>query len=471
MNTYSITAYSDQIQRIKKKLVEAKDADKNYVVFGADQHKYLLSNPATVEKMSEIEHKYSIELPDCYKSFVLHVGNGGIGWQNSSAGPFFGIYPLGENMNELIDVDTEKYLKNNCVIHPKMTDEFWESLSHKINGDETRSDEEYDQERGHLWAGILPLGSQGCSYLHGIVLNGPYKGRVVNLDIDGQKPTFAFEGNFLDWYERWLDEVISGGLIGDGSGWFGYQMGGAEEELLAMFTSSTDVLEKGDCLNGLLNKKKLKDQTLNDIERLIEANPAYKNKLIQILCKSDYELAKPHLTELLKTDLLAVFQFIYWYAKDRASEWLSVMEAHAFRIEDGETFRFFTYLLKETKTGYGNLIVPFASHPIADIRVQSFYTLGQLKNKKDYIEIFIEGLKDQSNQVIHSSLQALAGLKDKRLLPFYKDLAEKFPIEKDYILANLNHRLAEYGLTNKTILDQPANTTIRQIKHFFGGRD
>lgn len=451
MNT--IATYSDQIRRIKKKLLEAKDADKNCIVFGADQHKYQLNKPVTAEKITEIENKYSIELPDCYKSFVLNVGNGGVGWQDSSAGPFFGIYPLGENMNELIDVDTEKHLKNSCVIHPKMTDEFWETLSQKINGDETLTDEEYDQERGNLWAGILPIGSQGCSYLHGVVLNGPYRGRVVNLDVDGQKPNFAFEKNFLDWYERWLDEVISGELIDGGTGWFGYQMGGTEEELLAMFTSSTDFAEKDDCLNGLLNKKKLKDQTLNHLERLIDASPAYKNKLIQTICKSDYDRAKPHLTELLKTDLLAVFQFIYWYAKNRAGEWLKVIESYFFKIEDEETFRFFTYLLKETKTDYGNLIAPFASHPIADIRVQSFYTLGQLKNKKDYIEIFIEGLRDQSNRVIHSSLQALSGLKDKRLLACYKDLAEKFPIEQDYILANLNHRLAEYGLTNKTILN------------------
>lgn len=455
MSTDPFTTYSDQIQRIKKKLPEAKDADKKRIVFGADGHRYRLNKPVTIKKLTAFENKYSIELPDCYKSFVLHVGNGGIGWLNSSAGPFFGIYPLGENINELIDADTEKYLKNSCVIHPKMTDEFWEVLSQKISGKETISDEEYEEERGNLWAGILPLGSQGCCYIHGLVLNGPYKGRVVNLDVDGRKPSFAFEKNFLDWYERWLDEVISGELMDDSAGWFGYQIGGTEEELLSRFISSIDFQEKEDCLNGLLNKRKLKDQTLNDIERLIDANPAHQNKLIQIICKSDYDLAKPHLTELLKTDLLACFHFIYWYARDRAMEWLKAIETHAFRIEDEETFRFFTYLLKETETDYGNLIAPFASHPIAEIRVQSFYTLGQLENKTDYIEIFIEGLRDQSNRVIHSALQALSELKDKRLLASYKDLAEKFPVEKDYILANLNYRLAEYGLTTKTILNQP----------------
>lgn len=465
MSTYPITTYNDQIQRIKKKLLKAKDADKKRIVFGAYEHEYRLNKPITVKKLTAFENKYSIELPDCYKSFVLDVGNGGVGWQGSSAGPCYGIYSLGENINELIDVDIEKYLKNSCVIHPKMTDEFWKRLSQRTNGNEEISDEEYDEERGNLWAGILPLGSQGCGYLHGLVLNGPHKGRVVNLEAEGQKPKFAFEKNFLDWYERWLDEVISGELMDDSAGWFGYQIGGTEEELLSRFISSIDFEEKEDCLNGLLNKKRLKDQTLNHLERLIDASPEYQNKLIQIICKSDYDLAKPHLTELLKTDLLAGFQFIYWYASNRAMEWLKAIETHAFRIEDEDTFRFFTYLLKETEIDYGKLIAPFASHPIAEVRVQSLYTLGQLENKKDYIEIFIEGLRDQSNRVIRSSLQALSDLKDRRLLACYKDLAEKFPTEQDYILANLNHRLEQYGLTSKTILNYNANTDIGKTEH------
>ncbi len=56
--------------------------------------------------------------------------------------------------------------------------------------------------------------------------------------------------------------------------------------------------------------------------------------------------------------------------------------------------------------------------------------------------------------MVHSTLQALSGVKDKKLLNHYKQIAERFPIEQDYILANLNHRLADYGLTNKTILNQ-----------------
>lgn len=455
-----MTYYTDQIQRIKDKLLEAKKADKNLKVFGADRHKYIINKPTTLKSVMEFETKYSITLPDCYKAFVLEFGNGGIGWQNSAAGPFFGIYALGENINELIYENIEKHLKNECIIVPKMTDDFWKSLTKNIDENDEISDEEYEIELGKLWAGILPIGSQGCTYLHGIVLNGQFKGRVVNLDMDRQKPQFAYEVNFLDWYERWLDEVISGDLIKDTPSWFGYCKGGTEEELLASFIDSKNIDEKSDNLNGLLNKNHLSSQTVNQIENLIVNNFEPQKTLIQLLCKSSYEKAKPHLIDLIKTDLCAVFQFIYWYAKNKSHEWTNIIEENIQRIDDEETFRFCTYLLKETNSDIGKLIEPFTKNINENIRVQAFYTLGQLKNKKDYLECFIEGLKDNSNWVVHSTLQALSNVIDDRLLQHYRQIAEKFPTEQDYILVNLNHRLAEYGLTNQTILNKNTDTSI-----------
>lgn len=98
--------------------------------------------------MNKTEEQYAIELPDCYKAFVLNVGNGGIGWQNAAAGPFFGIYPLGEHMDELIDGNAAKYLKNDCMVVPEMTNEFWESLTFPIENNKEISDEDYETALG-----------------------------------------------------------------------------------------------------------------------------------------------------------------------------------------------------------------------------------------------------------------------------------------------------------------------------------
>ncbi|MFD2099971.1 SMI1/KNR4 family protein [Flagellimonas iocasae] len=216
------TPYSQQIEQIKKKLLEAKAIDKDCLVFGASAHKYELHPPATITQVEYFETKYGIRLPKCYRAFVLHVGNGGESYQNSGAGPYYGIYMLGDHLDALVDGDPKVFLKNNCQLKPNMTAKEWEELT-KILENDTISDEDYYLEFSKIHGGILPLGSQGCTYLYGLILNGPFEGKVVNLEMSGEYvPLFTSDRNFLDWYERWLDEIISGKLIKKSPSWFGY---------------------------------------------------------------------------------------------------------------------------------------------------------------------------------------------------------------------------------------------------------
>jgi hypothetical protein len=279
-----------------------------------------------------------------------------------------------------------------------------------------------------------------------------HKGRVVNIDIDEQRPKFAFELNFLDWYERWLDEVISGDLIVNTPSWFGYKIGGSEKEILKLYFSTSDNETKMDCLEGLLNKQKLESETIQIIEEQCKISSIDQNKAaLQILTKFDYERAKSYLIEFSEESLLDVFQLIFWYAKDKSSDWLAIIESNIRKINNEETFRFCSYLLKEMNIDYGHLIIPFTSHDNDNIRVSAYYSLGQLKNKSEYLETFIIGLNDKANRVIHIVLQALEGINDKRLLKHYQNIAERFPKEQDYVLVNLNHRLKSLGLTATTI--------------------
>jgi prolyl-tRNA editing enzyme YbaK/EbsC (Cys-tRNA(Pro) deacylase) len=220
-----MSEFKEQIQRIKGKLLDAKKTDTKLKVFGAEKHKYKIGKPITQNEVLQFEHKYTIELPACYKTFVLNVGNGGISYADAGVGPYYGIYPFGTKVNEFIYDYPEKYLKNECVIYPKMTDEFWKSLTKNIDENEIMSNEEFDKETGKIFGGILPLGTQGCTYFHGLVLTGKYKGRVVNLDLERQKPYFSFDKNFLDWYERWLDLILSGELLKNVPTTFGYEEG------------------------------------------------------------------------------------------------------------------------------------------------------------------------------------------------------------------------------------------------------
>lgn len=440
-----------QIERIKKKLILAKDIDKDFKVFGAESHQYILGKTISNDVILKFENDFNVSLPESYKAFLMHIGNGGISYENSAAGPCYGIFPFGENVDEFVYSNPEKYLKEGCILYPGLSDEFWKELTKKIEEDDDISNEDFETELGKIYSGILPISSQGCTYYYGLVLSGEYKGRIVNVDLDRQKPFFAFESNFLDWYERWLDEIASESGA-EQTDLFHYTLGGAVIHVLNVFTASKDEETKLECLKGILRKQKIDSQTLDVLEKEYKSSKGeIREKLLQILVKFDYDRAYPYLVDFVKEDILSVFQFVFWYAKDKSSDWLEFIKQNTERINDEETFQFCTYLLQEMNLDYGDVILPFALNENNEIRRQLYYSLGQLENKRDYIDTFIMGLNDDSNWVIHSALQALDGVGDDKLLIHYKRIAERFPKEQDYILVNLNHRLKPFGLTNKTI--------------------
>ncbi|MFB9079946.1 SMI1/KNR4 family protein [Flavobacterium procerum] len=438
-----------QIERIKTKLYLAQEKDQDFEVFAADSHEYVVGQVVENNDILKFEKDYEISLPECYKAFLLNVGNGGKTSEKSAAGPGYGIFTLGKNIAEFVYSNPKKFLKQDCRIHPKMSDDFWKELNKKI--DENISDEEFEYELGKIFSGILPIGTEGCTYYYGLVLNGEFKGRVVNIDIDRRKPYFAFETNFLDWYERWLDEITEG-TEGFDADLFNYTLGGAVSHILDVYAVVNDKETKLECLTAILRKKNIDSKILNIFEKEYHSNEnGIQKKSLQILAKFDYNRAFPYLADFAKKDLLTVFQFVFWYAKNRSLDWLEFVKTNIEKVNDEETFRFCTYLLKEMKIDYGDIIVPFAAKKDENIRRQTYYSLGLLENKSKYIDAFIIGLNDDSNKVVHSVLQALDGVDDDKLLVHYKSIAEKFPTEQDYILINLNHRLKAFGLTNETI--------------------
>lgn len=441
----------DQIERIRYKLTLAKNTDKKYEVFGAGDHKYILGETVKEAQILKFEKDYDLELPEDYKAFLLYIGNGGVSYANSAAGPSYGIYPLGKNVSEFIYENARAYLKENCKIYPKMPNKFWDSLIQKIENDDI-SDEEFDIELGKIFSGILPLGSQGCTYYHALVLNGEFKGRVVNIDIDRQKPSFAFELNFLDWYERWLDEIIPEKLKLNMPDFFRFSLGGLSSYILEVYFLTNENETKIECLKSLLKKQNLDSKTIDVLEEQYKLSVGEIQRLIlQILTKFDYEKAHSYLIDLSRENLLEVFQFVFWYAKHKSPEWLTIIEVNAEKINNEETFRFCTYLLEQMNIDYSYFIIPFTLNKSENIRVSAYYSLGQLSNKIDYLDNFIVGLSDNSNTVIHSALQALNGIVDRKLLVHYKIIAEKFTKEQNYILSNLNYNLELFGLSTTTI--------------------
>ena len=441
----------EQLIRIQQKLAQAKAADKNLEVFGADAHQYHLNPPVSEAEVLAFEKKYGVQLPECYRAFMLTIGDAKAKKSDFIAGPYYGLYAFGTSVDSLLYEKIETYLKAPCNLSPDMTQEEWETLSDPLlfsEEEEEDDDDKYFAERAKVFGGLLPLGSQGCTYEHALVLNGKYAGRVVNVDLDLAQPKFAFETNFLDWYERYLDEVISGQLIDDRPTWFGYHRGEPAEVLLNEYEHTTDRKTQTDCLEGVYHKKPpLEPALLYKIEKLIALNNDDRDFLIEILSQSSYERAKPDLQDLVNKDPKKVFQFVWWYAKDHCADWVPVIKEFLPTITDERTFDFATYLLTEGDDNFEEVILPFTDNENPQIRSTAYYTLGKSKKKEQYLDTFIKGLQETDTGVLCTVMQALSGVEEQRLLPYYKAIAKRFPEERDYILSNLEYRLASFGLS------------------------
>ena len=441
----------EQLIRIQQKLAQAKAADKNLEVFGADAHQYHLNPPVSEAEVLAFEKKYGVQLPECYRAFMLTIGDAKAKKSDFIAGPYFGLYAFGTSLDSLLYEKIETYLKAPCNLSPDMTQEEWETLSDPLlssEEEEEEDDDKYFAERAKVFGGLLPLGSQGCTYEHALVLNGKYAGRVVNIDLELAQPKFAFEANFLDWYERYLDEVISGQLLDDRPTWFGYHRGEPAEVLLNEYEHTTDRKTQTDCLEGVYHKKlPLEPALLDKIEKLITLNNEDRDFLIEILSQSSYERAKPYLQDLVPEKPNKVFRYIWWYAQDHCADWVPVVKELLPSITDEEAFDFATYLLREGDDNFEEVILPFTDDANPQIRRTAYYTLGKSKKREQYLDTFIKGLQESDSKVLNKVILALSKVKDKRLLPYYKQIAKRFSKDENYILSNLEPRLAYFGLT------------------------
>ena len=441
----------EQLQRIQQKLAQAKAADKDLEVFGASSHKYHLNPPVSEAEVLAFEQKYGIQLPECYRAFMLTIGDAKAKKSDFIAGPYFGLYAFGTCVDELLYEKIETYLKAPCNLSPDMTREEWDALTDPLlpsEEEEEEDDDKYFAERAKVFGGLLPLGSQGCTYEHALVLNGKYAGRVVNVDLDLAQPKFAFETNFLDWYERYLDEVISGQLIDDRPTWFGYHRGEPAEVLLNEYEHTTNRKTQTDCLDGVYHKRPpLSEKVLDRIEALISLNNEDRDFLIEILSQSSYERAKPYFQTLVTEKPKKVFQFVWWYAQDHCADWVPAVKELLPTITDEEMFNFATYLLTEATDNFEEDILPFTNNVNPRIRLTAYYTLGKSQKKEQYLDTFIKGLQETDNDVLRTVIQAISGVKDERLLPYYKQIAKRFSKDEDYILSNLKRALEPFGLT------------------------
>jgi hypothetical protein len=172
-----------------------------------------LDPPLPEHEVASLEARLGVTLPEEYRGFITGVGNGG-------AGPAYGLFTLGHALRAS-KLDEHPGLLGTPFPHleaynPDTDPEviaFWD----RADRGEVSEEEEDEQVRRQA-AGTLALCDEGCGYLHLLVVTGPARGTLW-MDSRGADAGFIPLGaTFLQWYERWIDDVLAGGR---GTWWFG----------------------------------------------------------------------------------------------------------------------------------------------------------------------------------------------------------------------------------------------------------
>jgi len=189
------------------KLEQVRLADPARKAFGAATHRYLVGPPLTEREIAVFEKAHGVSLPGCFRAFLTLVGNGGASGHRYAAGPDHGIYPL-DCDDRVIRLESLRYP---CQIAPNtsLDGEAWAAMW-KLSRDAGPICREEDERQDRIYGGILEIGTQGCSSVNAIIVRGERAGRVVGMDWENRgRPYFYGPPNFLDWYEGWLDRILS----------------------------------------------------------------------------------------------------------------------------------------------------------------------------------------------------------------------------------------------------------------------
>lgn len=173
-------AILDDLHRLKK-------SNRSRRIFGAATHRLILHPPLLDDDILAFEARHDIRLPDDYRGFLLHVGNGG-------AGPAHGLFKLGEmdegHATKSWD-ETDGFV--GMLSKPFPHTNAWNDLTGQPEIDDNRAnDEAYEDafaEKMDAWEeaqyrhcrqvnGAIPICHEGCAIRLWLVVTGPERGHI-----------------------------------------------------------------------------------------------------------------------------------------------------------------------------------------------------------------------------------------------------------------------------------------------------
>jgi hypothetical protein len=187
-------------------------------IFGANYHQFLLNPPLAEADVLAFERLHKVFLPADYRHFLTTIGDGG-------AGPYYGIFPLGE-------MDNDRSLKAwqeqddliGVISEPFSLETEWNDLTGMpstklLEADGAEYERQLDEFEKRYWSsslmhGAVPICHEGCALRIWLVLTGLQAGRLWHdgrSELTGVKPLRLADGShatFSLWYSEWLEQAL-----------------------------------------------------------------------------------------------------------------------------------------------------------------------------------------------------------------------------------------------------------------------
>ncbi|GAB4054366.1 hypothetical protein [Catellatospora paridis] len=241
----------DRFGRIAAKLAAARATPELSRAFGVAAHKLVLRPPLPEAAVADFEDRHEVTLPSAYRSFITELGDGG-------AGPGTGLNRLADMCGTTCTRPGHLAQASPYLPGPRYVDD-WEQ----------RHEDPPGPDRDFL-RGTLKVTGHGCSLVTRLVVTGPARGRLINLDCDGPVGPYVVEdADFLAWYERWLDEVVAG----YDTGWFGERLPLEEPDLLAVLADDLSPERRRRAGRSLLDLPAVSEVALTAIGQAVAMDP------------------------------------------------------------------------------------------------------------------------------------------------------------------------------------------------------
>ena len=381
------------VSKLRGQLKRAGEKDPEWTRFGAYEHKYQLNPPASAEAVAAFEARFHVSLPEGYRSFLLWMGNGG-------AGPFYGLYRLGEA--------------------------------------------EPGQLPDYSGGAVLPLGTQGCTLMTGLVLDGPDRGRVIYYDTDEcGPPTVMREPDFLAWYDRWTREVIAG--YDDEEMYFGLYLDGKPLELMELYDGTTDVQTRIEIVESCYKFQTLPSKQKTFFKKACdgEQDPKLRMALIKMLSRFRvpgmegqvdvlWEFgAYPEAVSVIATSGGLPLKEAWW---SRVLEKMPSLRGQPFWDACG-----IFSILKDRPYIHAGLLKDQLYRTDLDQNDKSvlFHRLSKLNGREEVLDYFLDYLPDERNHeraeymTLIYAIWVTKGVQDPRLERVWVSLLDKFRTTQD----------------------------------------